>query len=102
MVAYIISGLGVTIALVSLIFVAKGSKRTDVKDIETEARDKARLYEKLDTIARDTADVKADLKQLRSELQAQVLEIERIKTIQQTDTRRIDELEKAVRTLQCN
>ena len=79
---YIVPLLSVLIAFFSLRYTIKNNNRVDADDIRSEAKERAALNIKLDNIARDTSEVKSDLKELRADMQVQSLKIAELKAEQ--------------------
>lgn len=64
----VVSCVSVIIALVSVIFTVKNSKRTDIKDVEARVAENTKLNIKLDNIAQDITEIKDEVKLYRQEV----------------------------------
>lgn len=86
--------ISVCIALVSVIFAIRNSKRNDVNDIEKRATENATINVKLDTIQTTMTDVRYDITATKNEVQKLA---ERMATVEQSTKsahHRLDTLEK--------
>jgi len=75
----------------------KNSKRTDTKDIEERVKENTRINMKLDGITSNTAEIKAELSEMRKEINSHDSRLVKIEESVKSAHHRIDGIEKAVR-----
>lgn len=75
----------------------KNSKRTDTKDIEERVKENTRINMKLDGITSNTAEIKAELSEMRKEINSHDSRIVKIEESVKSAHHRIDGIEKVVR-----
>lgn len=75
----------------------KNSKRTDTKDIEERVKENTRINMKLDGITSNTAEIKAELSEMRKEINSHDSRLVKIEESVKSAHHRIDGIEKVVR-----
>lgn len=75
----------------------KNSKRTDTKDIEERVKENTRINMKLDGITSNTAEIKAELSEMRKEINSHDSRIVKIEESVKSAHHRINGIEKVVR-----
>jgi len=96
-IAVIVSVVSVTISFVSVAFAIffglKNNKRTDTKDIEERVKENTRINFKLDTIMESTKEIKAEMSNLKEEMQMHNDRIIKVEESAKQGHKRIDALE---------
>lgn len=80
--------------LFSVYFNTRNSKRTDVKDIEERVRKDTLINTKLDSIASDTKDIRADVSEMRKSINMHSEKIVAIDASVKSAHKRLDGLER--------
>lgn len=75
----------------------KNSKRTDTKDIEERVKENTRINMKLDGITSNTTEIKAELSEMRKEINSHDSRLVKIEESVKSAHHRIDGIEKVVR-----
>lgn len=75
----------------------KNSKRTDTKDIEERVKENTRINMKLDGITSNTAEIKAEISEMRKEINSHDSRLVKIEESVKSAYHRIDGIEKVVR-----
>lgn len=81
------------VALISVLFTIKGSKRTDIKEVEARIAENTRVNVKLDGIAQDVAEIKEEIKLQRQEVQNLAERVARVEASAKQAHHRIDRME---------
>lgn len=84
---------GMLVSLVALLFTAKGSKRTDVKDLEARIAENTKVNIKLDNIGQDVAEIKEEIKLQRQEVQALAERVATVEASAKQAHHRLDRME---------
>lgn len=90
----IVTLVSVLIALVSVIFAIKNSKRNDVKDIEKRASENAIINVKLDTIQNNITDIKYDVSATKQDVSKLSERMIKVEESTKSAHKRLDEYEK--------
>lgn len=75
----------------------KSNKRTDTKDIEERVKENTRINMKLDGITNNTAEIKAELSEMRKEINSHDTRLVKIEESVKSAHRRIDVVENVIR-----
>lgn len=75
----------------------KSNKRTDTKDIEERVKENTRINMKLDGITNNTAEIKAELSEMRKEINSHDTRLVKIEESVKSAHHRIDGVEKVIR-----
>lgn len=89
----IVAVVGMLVSLVALLFTAKGSKRTDVKDLEARVAENTTLNIKLDNIANDIAEIKEEIRTNRQEMQNLTERVAKVEASAKQAHHRLDRME---------
>ncbi len=89
----IVAVVGMLVSLIALLFTAKGSKRTDVKDLEARIAENTKLNIKLDSIGQDVAEIKEEIKLQRQEVQALAGKVATVEASSKQAHHRLDRFE---------
>lgn len=84
---------GMLISLTAVLFTAKGSKRTDVKDLEARIAENTKLNIKLDNIANDIAEIKEEIRANRQEMQNLTERVAKVEASAKQAHHRLDRME---------
>lgn len=90
----IVTLVSVSIALISVIFAIKNSKRNDVKDIEKRASENAIINVKLDTIQNNITDIKYDVSATKQDVSKLSERMIKVEESTKSAHKRLDEYEK--------
>ena len=92
-ISLIIAGFGLLLSAVAIIFTVKGSKRTDVKDIEARVAENTKINIKLDNVAKDVAEIKEEIRLQRQEVQNLSERVAKVEASAKQAHHRLDRME---------
>ena len=92
-VSMLIAFFGLVFSGVAIMFTVKGSKRTDVKDIEARVIENTTINLKLDNVAKDTAEIKEEVRLQRREVQNLSERMAKVEASAKQAHHRIDRME---------
>ena len=92
-ISLLIAFFGLVLSGVAILFTVKGSKRTDVKDIETRVAENTTINIKLDNVAKDVAEIKEEIRLQRQEVQNLSERMAKVEASAKQAHHRIDRIE---------
>lgn len=92
-ISLIIALFGLALSGVAILYTARGSKRTDVKDIEARVAENTTINIKLDNVAKDVAEIKEEIRLQRQEVQNLSERMAKVEASAKQAHHRIDRME---------
>lgn len=98
--ATVISIIGIVLSAISvsavIYFNSKGSKKTDIREIEERVRDNTAINMKLDAISSTTQDIKTEISSMRDDIKSHNDRLARLEESLKTAHKRIDGLQERI------